>query len=222
MEVLWFLKQRTRFLRQHYEEASAPFRETIRKIEAGEDPYEPPYSEDGEPPFLEEWEDANTSLELLGASCISILSESLKLYFLTWERELGIKCTDHFPDEFSRSKGKGFVHGYKTCFGHVLQSDWSDCPVNFELIEQVVLARNAAQHPNDITSLKLEHGHQTLPFFLSEFEKQVLGKDEYGDFPWIGLTLVVTQDALIEAIEQVEMLGEWMEERLFDVKYGRR
>lgn len=75
--------------------------------------------------------------------------------------------------------------------------------------------------PGDITSLKLGHGHATLTFFLNEREKQNLGKDVYGEFPWIGHTLVVTQDALFEALRQVETLGKWMEESLFDVKYGR-
>ena len=181
-----------------------------------------PYSEDGEPPFLEEWEEACTSLELLGATCISMLSESLKLYFTTWESELGFECKSFLPDEFSRKKGKGLVRGYKNCFGRVLNTDWSDCLVNFDLIEQIVLARNASQHPNDITSLKLGHGHKTLTFFLSEHEKKIVGMDSYGEFPWIGLTLVVTRETLFEAIRQVEMLCEWMEEPLFDVKFPNR
>ncbi len=52
----------------------------------------PPYSEDGEPPFLDEWIRAKTSIEITGATCVSMLSEALKLYFKTWERELGLEC----------------------------------------------------------------------------------------------------------------------------------
>ena len=56
MDVLFFLRERTKFIRYFYETAAEPFRETIRKIEADEAPFDnPPYSEDGEPPFLEEW-----------------------------------------------------------------------------------------------------------------------------------------------------------------------
>jgi hypothetical protein len=51
MDVDWFLKERTKFIRQYYAVAIIPF-ETIRsQIENGVEPYEPPYSEDGEPPF---------------------------------------------------------------------------------------------------------------------------------------------------------------------------
>lgn len=63
MDVLYFLKERTRFIRYFYETACQPFRETMRKIEAGEEPFEPPYSEDGEPPFLTEWLEADTALD---------------------------------------------------------------------------------------------------------------------------------------------------------------
>jgi len=34
MDVLYFLKERTKFIRQHYDTAAAPFREIIRKIGA--------------------------------------------------------------------------------------------------------------------------------------------------------------------------------------------
>lgn len=67
MEVLHFLKERTQFIRYFYDEACQPFCEIKRKIEAGEEPFKPPYSEDGEPPFLEEWLRADTALEVLAA-----------------------------------------------------------------------------------------------------------------------------------------------------------
>ena len=64
MDVLFFLKERTRLIRQYYVNAASPFNEIIRKIEAGEEPFVPPYSEDGEPPFLSEWIDADELLEV--------------------------------------------------------------------------------------------------------------------------------------------------------------
>ena len=224
MEVLWFLKQRTTFIRRHYQIAEAPFRDIIRKIEANEEPYEASYSEDGEPAFLEEWIEANTSLEILGATCVSMLSEALKLYFLTWERQIGIECQKHFRSTF---KEMGFVNGYKTCFGCLIETDWSNCPADFALIEQIVLARNDSQHHKEITDIRLRHSGKTrekhpLPFFLSDQEKRLIGTEEYQEYPWSGLSLVVTQDNLFEAIRQVELLGEWIERPLFEVKYRRR
>ena len=50
MDVLYFLKRRTGFIRYFYDTGGEPFLETIRKIEAGESPFgEPHDSEDGEP-----------------------------------------------------------------------------------------------------------------------------------------------------------------------------
>lgn len=42
------------------------------------------------------------------------------------------------------------------------------------------------------------------------------------DDSWFGLPLVVTREALYEAIKQVESLTAWMEEPLHEVKWGRR
>ena len=83
MDVLYFLNKRTSFIRQFYERASAPFDERIRLIEAGEEPFVPPYSEDGEPPFLEEWIEADESRDTLRHACISMLSVALHLFFQT-------------------------------------------------------------------------------------------------------------------------------------------
>jgi hypothetical protein len=99
MDVLYFLKKRTQFNRAYYDTAGEPFREIIRKIEAGEHPFAPdpffvPDGSEDEPLFLEEWSQANTSLEILGRQCVSMLSESLKLYFQTWESELRIKWNE--------------------------------------------------------------------------------------------------------------------------------
>jgi len=35
MDVLYFLKERTEFIRRYYDTASEPFQETLRKIEVG-------------------------------------------------------------------------------------------------------------------------------------------------------------------------------------------
>jgi len=78
MDVLYFLKERTRLIREYYEHAARPFNEIIRKIEAEEEPYIPPYSEDPEPAFLSEWIEADELLDVTGRCCISMLSASLR------------------------------------------------------------------------------------------------------------------------------------------------
>lgn len=224
MEVLWFLKQRTAFIRRHYETAAPPFREIIRKIEAEEAPYEPPYSEDGEPAFMEEWTDTSQSLDFLGSACVSMLSDSLKLYFKTWEDQLGLECQKSKPKEFKKD---GFVGGYTECFKDVLKLDWKDCPADLKLIEQIVLARNDAQHHQSITDMAARHSQNTrqkhrLPFFLSEHEKQLIASGPNQGYRWLGVSLVVSEASLFEAIRQVELLCDWMEEPLFGVRYGQK
>ena len=126
MDVLFFFKRRTGFIRRFYETAGTPFLETMRKIKAEESPFDdPPYSEDGEPPYLEEWIEAREALEVLGRTCLSMLSSSLQLYFRTWEQQFGIRR------ESSRRKRKfkdGFLQHYKTYFEKVLRLSWVDCP----------------------------------------------------------------------------------------------
>ena len=41
MDILFFLAERTGFIRNFYDEAGASFRETLRKIEVGEAPFFP-------------------------------------------------------------------------------------------------------------------------------------------------------------------------------------
>lgn len=66
MDVAWFLNRRLDFIRQLYTTSSAPFVERLRLIENEEDPYVPPYAEDGEPPFLAEWQESHDSIDVLG------------------------------------------------------------------------------------------------------------------------------------------------------------
>ena len=113
MDILFFLRRRTEFIRGFYDAASEPFRERIRKIEAGEEPFAPPYSEDGDPPYELEWNEAVTSKEILGRSCISMLSAALQLYFKTWEDHLRIQWAE---GEKKATFKNGFVQGLQSRF----------------------------------------------------------------------------------------------------------
>jgi hypothetical protein len=227
MDVLFFLKQGTAFIRRFYDTAGEPFRETIRKIEAEEDPFEPPYSEDGgdgEPPFLPEWLEASTSLEMLGRTCVSMLSASLQLYFKTWESELGVTWE---PGERKRTFKNGFVQGYRICFGDVLKLSWDDCPANFDILEQVVLARNRDQHPEQIRRMDVPYSltdreKYPQPFFTDEYGKKLLDDPDMANISWMSPAVHVSRETLFAAIEQVEALGEWLEERMFDAMYPNR
>src|SRR5260221_7308568 len=173
MDVDFFLRRRTAFIRQFYDTAAAPFAERKRKIEEEEEPFVPPYSEDGEPPFLEEWCQAKESLQLLGYSCISMLSTALHLYLRTWEEKLRLPA-NVFKAEFK----KGWLSGYKAYFAANLGVNFDDGPADLSLLEEVVLARNQVQHPNDILNQLSTHpakDRETLSrsFFLDDREREM-------------------------------------------------
>ncbi|VBI73263.1 hypothetical protein [Burkholderia pseudomallei] len=223
MDVLYFLKDRTRLIRQYYECAAQPFKEIMRKIEAEEEQYVPPYSEDGEPRFLSEWVDAAELLEVTGRCCISMLAASLQLYFKTWEHELRLNCGKDFAAAF---KKEGLVGGYRACFAERLRIDWSSCPADLAVIEQVVLARNRDQHPESITTVRVTHAEKDWqrylqPFFLNEREAELF-QDGDGPSLFMSPSLHVSRDKLMTAIDQVERLCEWLEEKMFDAKYPSR
>ena len=223
MDVLFFLKERTKFIRYFYKAAGKPFHETMLKIKEGEPPFDdPPYSEDGEPPYLDEWMRAEDGLEVLGRTCISMLSSSLQLYFKTWESELNIRWA---KGERKRVFRKGFLQGYRTCFGEVLDLSWDDCPADLEVIEQITLARNRDQHPEHIVSMRVGHSRKDLekhprPFFVSEIERKMYADLKRSPMFLMNSSLHVSCKALYTAIEEIEKLAEWMEGHMFSVKHG--
>ena len=148
MDIECFLKARTAFIRYFYDNAIRPFDEIKIAIETEKEPYIPPYSEDEEPAFLEEWMDAEQARETVGHSCISMLSSALKLFLECWksrlEKEHGMKFNTDF-------KKKGWFDGYKQIFKE-LKLQLSECNADLGVIEQITLARNRVQHPEEITN----------------------------------------------------------------------
>lgn len=212
MDVTYFLRQRMAFISNYFDVASAPFLETMRKIEAEEAPFKPPSFDpdtmDTSPPFLEEWLQAQAGAEIVGQTSVSMLSEALKAYFVTLERLAGLNCMASYG---SKSFKKGFVQGYRTCFA-AQGIDWSSCPANFNILEQIVLARNASQHSADLVSPHARHFEDTLkqhpnPLFISEYENDLL-KRHGGS--WLTKPNVhVTRATLNAALSEVEKLAHW-------------
>ena len=224
MDVLYFFKERTRFIRYFYDSAAVPFRETIRNIEAGEAPFDsPPYREDGEPPYLDEWVEASEAVEVLGRSCLSMLSASLHLYFRRWEQELPIRWED---GERKRAFRNGYLDGYRICFKAVLEQSWEDCPADLALVEQIALARNRDQHPDEIVTMRVSHARADLnkyprPFFLSEFDRARLDERELENGFLMNPSVDVSPEHLEQAITETERLASWLEERLLAFRYRR-
>lgn len=151
MDATYFLKERTRFIRFYYDASASGFVDVKHRIENELPPYdEPPYSEDSEPAYLEEWLNADSALEILDLTCVSLLSDSLKLYFDTLQkRVIGFSFADK-----KVAFQNGFPAAYRDALGKILGTDWSDCPIDWTVIEQIVLARNRGQHGECLTSMR--------------------------------------------------------------------
>jgi hypothetical protein len=230
MYAAFFLRRRTRFIRRYYATGVGPFREIQRKINAQESPYDepPPFfdPEDGEPAFLEEWGEADEAAQVVGRSAVSLLSDSLKLYFKALEQPLEFRLS---AEGKATAKKEGFLAAYRGALGEVLETDWTNCPVRFDVIEQIVLARNRAQHGERLSILGVRHDHKTLTkhrdlIFVSEGELKEWVDEGADPDVWLAPRLEITEESLGAAITEVEKLADWIEERIPDVRarrYGR-
>jgi hypothetical protein len=224
MDIESFLKLRTAFIRYFYENAVRPFNEIKTAIENEEAPYIPPYSEDGEPPFIEEWMDADQGLDTVGHACISMLSSSLQLFLKSWvnrlEKEHGMKFNPDFKKE-------GWFNGYKQIFMQ-LELPLSQCTIDLDVVEQVTLARNRVQHPEDLTELRVNHSESDLkrfpkPFFASETELYMAIRDEDDSVTWwLRPSVKSTREKILAAIDQVEALCSWLEEEYWKADNNQR
>ena len=216
MDALYFLKSRTAFIRLFYSEGSKGFSEVMRRIEDELPPFDdPPYSETGEPPYLEQWLDAHEALNVLGIACVSLLSDTLKLYFETLRtRVIGFE----FENSKAELKG-GFVPAYLRALAEILNVDWDECPADLAIVEQIVLARNRGQHGGSLTSLLFEYDKATIdkyprPYFVSIDESAVLSSEAGSLMSLILPTVRVTRDAWVKSVDEVEKLAGWIDERL--------
>lgn len=217
MDVLYFYKERTRFIRHFYNTTAMPFEDVKKAIDNKQPPFDnPPYSEDGEPAYLVEWIEASAALEVLGRTCLSMLSSSLQLYFRTWEKMLGVQCKGGKRKKVFK---KGFVEGYMTCFEQVLGISRQDCPADLGLIEQVTLARNRDQHPEQITTMRVRHSKTDREkydnlFFMSEQDSAMFSDPDIASLWLLAPAVYVSRDHLLMAIGETERLADWLEEHM--------
>jgi len=104
---------------------------------------------------------------------------------------------------------------------------WDECPADFDILEQVTILRNLEQHPAHISSMSLHHDHRSAAkfvplFFVHEDESYLVPTEDDPISPWFTPRAYVSWEKLLIAIDQVEALGDWLEERLIAKKYPRR
>jgi hypothetical protein len=193
--------------------SSAPFIERKRQIETEEKPFTPPYSEDPEPAYLEEWLKAEESLQVLGRTCISMLAAVFHLYLKTWERKIGIPVDISLKGEFKN----GWFNGYKAYFARHFRIRFEDSPSRLGVLEEIVLVRNRAQHPDSIAMDSAHFSESDLeklphPFFIDENVASLFSEIEEGERSWLmAPPIQVTAEKLSDALSEVDGFADWLE-----------
>src|SRR5260221_1364271 len=226
MDYLAFTGRRTAFLRAFYKDASVPFHAVRAKIEAHEEPYADPRGyEDAEPPFLGEWMEAGDAVHVLVQSVASLLSQTLKLYIERWIGELrkragdeqlvkagiGLPNSPSFKSEFKN----GWFAGYRA-YCRALDIDWSESPADLALLEQLILARNSAQHSTDITSVRARQTESETTrfpngFFADTFDLRWNESMTPGSRFLLPPHLDISGDKLARALDEVDAFCSWLD-----------
>lgn len=212
MDVRYFLTDRIAFILQLYENAAQPFVDRQRRIDEGEHPYPPKYREDDEPPYLEESIEVEESLQVLAYTCLSMLAGALHLYLATWRTQL--------PVGEPTGRKKGWLHQARADFLEWFGIDFEDAPSDLRFLEEIVLARNRIQHPEDIVSVLPSYSESDLErrpgvFFVTETERKMFARDGPEGQSWMWQpSLHVTPEKLRAAVAEVLQFSEWLEAQI--------
>ena len=212
MNIQYFLKERLKFIKQFYKTSTEPYVECMRLINEGQEPFTFIYSEDSEPAYLNEWQEAEESIQVHGRVCLSMLSTVFKLYLETLVKQLNI------PIDKNLIK-KGWLNTYKTSFANNLEIKFEDAPTNLAVLGEIPIARNRIQHPESITSdsshyLTSDLKKLSQPFFVIDKEEFDLSGLEVGLRSWMYMPIMVSQDKLLTAISEIEKFSEWLDEKI--------
>jgi hypothetical protein len=208
MDILAGLRDKLRFIERHYAAASEPFREIKRKINAGEEPFEPPSLDpetatDFDPPFLDEWQEATESINIEGQAALKLVHGALHKYLSSFVNLYDVPLT---------AKGKDWLERYKNHFRDGYGIDWDNSPVPVSELEEVNLARNDVEHRGEafgMTRRQSKEHVRRFPagLFVNEMDRELFQRP--GD-SW-PLRIEVTDDGLKEAIRRVESFCEFLD-----------
>lgn len=228
MDIKRYSEHRTAFIRMYYCEARQAFVAVQTAIDNEEAPFDKPPAgfdpEYGEPAYLTQWLEAEMAINVLGYSCVSMLSNSLKIAFKNMEELFRFQPGSETKRLMSK---EGFVAGYKVSLSEVLDTDWSDCDADFAIIEQVVQTRNITQHTDDASGFEAYYTEASLrkhprPIFVAPGRADT---EENGGETWFGARIEVTAHDLFRAIDEVDKLIAYImgrEDRAYEWWQRRR
>ena len=217
MDLVAFLKERNKAALYFYENASKPFFEIVSAIENKVDPFVPVYSEDAEPQYLEEWEAAKNGINAVGLTVASMLSSSMQLFLEEWVSRLG-----KHGRRYNRKHKKGWFHAYLKILKDV-GVNIDDCPASIEIIEQLVLARNRAQHPENLTEAGVRHSDNDLkkypnPYFISEDERKLLESRDLKSSWWLRPKVDFDHQKIEMLISEIESFCSWLDNEYWNAR----
>ncbi|EJC7018389.1 MULTISPECIES: hypothetical protein [Vibrio] len=208
MDIQVFTNERLKFARFFYSEGVKPFKSIMNLIENEQEPYVPTYDESGEPQYIYEWIQAQDGIEAVGLASLSMLSSALQLYMNGWldrkEAPKGVVAVE-------RKGRKGWFHALKDGIAsHGV--DFTQCPIDVDVLEQLVLARNRTQHTEDITSNSVKHLKRDLDKFQSHvFVKPSDVPKVNAGFDWVRVH--VDESNFNQATDSVEVFCKWLEKQ---------
>lgn len=212
MDIIFFLRERTKFIWYFYETASNPFAKTMTDIEEQREPYIPPYSEDSEPAFMSEWSAAREGLDACGHQALSMLAATLKLFLQMWVARLD---RDHGM-RFKVKKKKGLLDAYVEILKEV-GLNIESCPADINIIEQITLVRNRVQHPESITTNRISHSQSDLEKHPNPFFSDGMTQPHFSL-----MTVSATKEQIQTAIENVERFCCWLEFEYWNARKAMR
>ncbi|APX76244.1 Uncharacterised protein [Achromobacter insolitus] len=218
MDVAWFLNRRLDFIRQLYSRSSAPFADIRAKIENEEAPYVSPCSEDDEPPFMLEWQEAVDSIDVLGHACLCMVVSSLQAYLHTCVSRYCKKLCDKDRKRVFRN---GWVKGYDHIFTEAFGIPFADGPVSIAVLEDIVLTRNSIQHGLEITNNRPKHAQKTRgvtrSVFINAREVELLERLDPDAKTWLAPPSVhVSQTSLEDTVNTVEIFVAWLDAAIIE------
>ena len=199
MDLLRGLREKLGFIKSMHQQATAKFVEKKRQIENSEGDFDSygwdPDSWDGTPPFLEEWQEADESINLMGQACLSLVQSALKEYL-----DGCVALTSRKPQ---RKGNENWFDAYRRFFDEQLGIDWRKSPVPLDSLEEINLARNDAQHTGREFGMTRYRDARHQERFPSGIFADAMFTTMAERLPFFPVPLKVTAHGLNEAIRRV-------------------
>jgi hypothetical protein len=207
MDFLAILQDHLDFIERFYAAASEPFQTTLRKIEAGEEPFIPDPESKDYPPFELEWREAYQCLGVLGNCGLGLLEKALHDYLREFVRREG--------GPGPKRQGESWFDLHCRFLVENTPFRWENSPVSIDRIEQINLARNDISHGFAIDNVRPKQSERhfrryPISRFADEWEVQVFSKEDgmESEFP---LTINITREKLAAAVDDARQFSKFVE-----------